>query len=179
MNDNFYNLRDNKMRFCDRLDLITYDESYRNQYIKYLKKSYYDKQYHEVKDREYKRLTDKYGVMIWESIERAAMSGKNEKYINLKNKDFTVDFPGLNNPVKFKEMWIREVMKNKNSKYHKTHPILKQTYNISGLYVEVWKNQKGTIRFGWSRENLGKESWTNYVNHDTIINNCGWDCEYR
>ena len=179
MNDNSYNSRTNQMRFCDRLDLITCDEYYRNQYIKYLKKSYYDKQYHEVKDREYKRLTDKYGVMIWESIERAAMSGKNEKYINLKNEDFTVDFPGLNNPVKFKEMWIREVMKNENSKYHKTHPILKQTYNISGLFVEVWKNQKGTIRFGWSREDLGKESWTNYVDHDTIINNCGWDCEYR
>ena len=39
-------------------------------------------------------------------------------------------------------MWIREVMKNQYSKYHKTHPILKQTYNISGVYVEVWNNQK-------------------------------------
>ena len=167
------------MRFCDRLTLISSDESYRKQYIDFLNKSYYNKNYQEVKDKEYKRLTDKYGIMIWESIERAAMSGRTQKFINFNNEDFTVDFPGLNNPVKFKKMWIREVMKNKYSKYHKTHPILKQTYNISGVYVEVWNNQKGTIRFGWSREDLGKEAWTYNEVDQTTIDDHGWECEFR
>ena len=58
-------------------------------------------------------------------------------------KIFTVDFQD-NNPVKFKKNVVR-VMKNQYSKYHKTHPILKQTYNISGVYVSM-EQERFTIR---------------------------------
>ena len=61
MNDNSYYSRTNQMRFCDRLSIISSDESYRKQYIDFLNKSY-NKNYQEVKDKEYKRLTDKYGL---------------------------------------------------------------------------------------------------------------------
>lgn len=164
-----------KSNCASLMNHLSRDGHYRNYYSENMKQRAYAKMRQEVKEREYERLTDKYGEMIWKSIERAALKGKTSKYINLNNEDFQINFPGLTDPVKFKRMWIKEVMKNTYSKHHKKHPVTQSPYDIEGIYTEVWGNSKGTVHFSWSDQDLYKETGGWDMNKCEVSYNYGWE----
>ena len=104
-------------------------------------------------------LTAKYHKQIKDALEKAAYSGKREKYMNFERDDFKANFPTLGTPAEMASRWFCEMI-NEESKYLpiKSVTSLKQGDNelekverehFKGLDFDIWNNAAFTVKLTW------------------------------
>ena len=95
------------------------------------------------KNELFNHLTEKYHESIKQAIKLASSHGKTEKHINFEKEDFKANFPGLGNPKKVCEDWLKELCTPQS-------PALQGNKTcFIGLKFDVWYNFAFTVHFTW------------------------------
>tara|TARA_Y100000748_G_C15463854_1_gene476058 strand:- start:1038 stop:1493 length:456 start_codon:yes stop_codon:yes gene_type:complete len=109
---------------------------------------------HEVREKLFTTLTEKYHKLIARGINNAAVKGKREKYINFTRDDFKANCKGVGFPQEVQAAWLNE-MCNPESKFL---PVAEEDDNwwtkgdkmdFNGVEFKVWNNKVFTVVFTW------------------------------
>ena len=101
------------------------------------------------KEKLFEKISEKYLEEIYNNINRAKISGKDQKFMNHSREDFKINISGAGNPAEILREWINEV-KDPKSRFLVKSKETGETICLKGINTFVWNNQKFTTEFTWN-----------------------------
>ena len=83
----------------------------------------------------YDNLSEKHLTVLLTKLNRAAIQGKREAFINFDREDFRMNIPGTGDTRYACNMWLSE--------------LAAEGGQLDGIRFDVWGNAKFTTKFSW------------------------------